>query len=116
MTFDDIQNHIENNFNASYDYPFDEEVRVYRVSNKIFALITSTEPLKMNLKCDPIYSLELRDIYKSVSSGYHMNKKHWNTIEVQNSDIDEDTIKELINHSYELVFNSLSKKVRESLG
>ena len=116
MTFEDIQHYIQDNFNSTYDYPFDEKVRVYRVSNKIFALINEKKPLKINLKCDPIYALELRDIYDGISAGYHMNKKHWNTLILQDSDIDEETIKELINHSYELVFKSLSKKVREILG
>jgi len=115
MTFEQVESFISDNFNSTYDYPFDEEVRVYRIANKMFALTSHTKPLKINLKCDPIYSLELRDIYSSITPGYHMNKKHWNTIVLEDSDVDEQTIKELITHSYELVFKSLSKKLRESL-
>ena len=115
MTFEQIEKYILDKFNATYDYPFDEEIRTYRISNKMFALIVDTNPLKINLKCDPIYSLELRDIYDGISAGYHMNKKHWNTVIVENSDVDKEIIEELIDHSYELVFKSLSKKIRESL-
>ena len=101
---------------VTYDYPFDEEVRVYRIAQKIFALTKDVHPLEVNLKCDPIYALELRSIYDGVRAGYHMNKKHWNTLTLEESDVDDETAKELIDHSYELVYNSLTKKKREALG
>jgi len=60
--------------------------------------------LRVNLKCDPIYALELRSLYEGIITGYHMNKKHWNTVTVDDgSDVDVETIKELIDHSYALV-------------
>ncbi|WP_295422104.1 MmcQ/YjbR family DNA-binding protein [Sulfurovum sp.] len=99
-----------------YDYPFDENVRVYRIAEKMFAVIFEKQPLRLNLKCDPIYALELRSIYKSVSGGYYMNKKHWNTVTVEDSDVDDESINEFINHSYELVYKSLTKKKRKALG
>ena len=117
MNFKQLNNYLLLKEGATYDYPFDEEVRVYRIAEKIFALTNeSKNPLSVNLKCDPIYSLELRSIYEGVQAGYHMNKKHWNTVTLEDSDVDEETAKELIDHSYDLVFKSLTKKKRELLG
>ena len=117
MNFKQLNSYLLSKQGVTYDYPFDEEVRVYRIAEKIFALTNETKtPLSVNLKCDPIYALELRSIYKGVSAGYHMNKKHWNTVILDGSDVDEETAKELIDHSYELVYKSLTKKKREDLG
>ena len=116
MTFKQLDNYLLNKQGTTYDYPFDEEVRVYRIEKKIFALTSEKKPLRVNLKCDPIYALELRSIYEGVIAGYHMNKKHWNTVTVEKSDVDEETVKELIDHSYELVYKSLTKKQREAWG
>ncbi|MBN2768587.1 MAG: MmcQ/YjbR family DNA-binding protein [Campylobacterales bacterium] len=100
---------------ASFDYPFDETTKVYRIANKIFALLDDTKkPISINLKCDPIYALELRSLFSYIESGYHMNKKHWNTFTIVNH-ADEGLLRELIDHSYELVFASLSKKLREEI-
>jgi len=82
----------------------------------MFALTTEEHPIKVNLKCDPIYALELRSIYEGVSAGYHMSKKHWNTVIVEDSDVDSESVEELIDHSYDLVYKSLTKKKREALG
>ena len=116
MTFKQLDTYLLNKQGTTYDYPFDEEVRVYRIEKKIFALTSEKKPLRVNLKCDPIYALELRSIYEGVIAGYHMSKKHWNTVSVEGSDVDDETIKELIDHSYELVYKSLTKKQREALG
>ena len=116
MNFKQLDNYLLSKQGATYDYPFDEKVRVYRIAEKMFALTTEEQPLEVNLKCDPIYSLELRSIYEGVRAGYHMNKKHWNTVTLEDSDVDEETVKELIDHSYELVYKSLTKKKREALG
>ena len=73
---------------AIKEYPFDETTAVFKVGNKMFALIDEiSNPPRINLKCDPYYALELRAMYKSVSGGYHMNKKHWNTVTC-NDDVD----------------------------
>ena len=101
---------------ATFDYPFDEKTRVYRIGEKMFALTTEESPIKVNLKCDPIYALELRSLYEGIIPGCHMNKKHWNTVTAEASDVDDETVKELIDHSYELVYKSLTKKKRELLG
>ncbi len=84
------------------------------MAGKIFALMVDKEPLPINLKCNPMYALELRSIYSSVIPGYHMNKKHWNTVMVA-GEVDEKLLKEFIDHSYTLIVVSLTKKQREAL-
>jgi len=115
MNFKQLDAYLLSKKGASFDYPFDEKVRVYRVGEKMFALIVEENPLKVNLKCDPIYALELRSIYESVKAGYHMNKKHWNTLTLEDADIDDKSIYELLDHSYDLVFKSLSKKIQTQI-
>jgi predicted DNA-binding protein (MmcQ/YjbR family) len=115
VNFTQLDSYLLSKKGASFDYPFDEKVRVYRVGEKMFALIVEENPLKVNLKCDPIYALELRSIYESVKAGYHMNKKHWNTITLEDADIDDKSIYELLDHSYNLVFKSLSKKIQTQI-
>jgi predicted DNA-binding protein (MmcQ/YjbR family) len=114
MTFKEIDTYLLSKQGATFDYPFDHEVRVYRVVEKIFALMVDTQPLSINLKCNPMYALELRSIYSSVIPGYHMNKKHWNTLMVE-GDVDEKLLCELIDHSYTRIVESLTKKQRENL-
>ena len=116
MTFKQLDKYIRAKQGVTFDYPFDDKVRVYRIGEKIFALTSEDKPILVNLKCDPIYALELRSIYEGVIAGYHMNKKHWNTVTIEESDVDVETVKELIDHSYELVYKSLTKKKREALG
>lgn len=95
--------------------PFGPDVLVYKVAGKMFALATPDEmPHRVNLKCDPERALELRDRYEDITPGYHMNKKHWNTI-MLGGRLSNALIKDLIQHSYELVVASLPKKVREEL-
>jgi len=116
MNFKQLDKYILSKQGATFDYPFDEKTRVYRIGEKMFALTTEESPIHVNLKCDSIYALELRSIYEGISAGWHMNKKHWNTVVVEESDVDEETARELIDHSYELVYRSLTKKKREALG
>ena len=96
-------------------FPFDQTTLVFKVCNKMFALtgLESAE-LRVNLKCDPDRALSLREAYESIIPGFHMNKKHWNTVVVDGSFSDEFFI-ELIDHSYDLVVQSLPKKIRENL-
>jgi len=114
MTFLELDAYVLSKNGATFDYPFDEKVRVYRVANKMFALMSDAMPLQINLKCDPLQALELRAIYRAVRPGYHMNKKHWNTVTLE-SDVDEALLKELIDHSYELVVSKLTKRERAVL-
>lgn len=99
---------------AEQDFPFGEEVLVFKVGGKIFLLVSLKEYDSFNVKCDPEYALNLREDYSGIQPGYHMNKKHWNTISIH-ADVTIPLMKKLISHSYELVYQSLSKKVKETL-
>jgi predicted DNA-binding protein (MmcQ/YjbR family) len=95
--------------------PFGPDVLVFKVSSKMFALLALDEvPATANLKCDPDLALELRDRYEQVRPGYHMNKKHWNTVEID-SGIPDSELRKMIDHSYELVVRTLPKAVRAKL-
>ena len=115
MNFEQLDTYLRSKQGVTFDYPFDEKVRVYRIADKMFALTSEDRPISVNLKCDPIYALELRSLYKGIISGYHMNKKHWNTVTVEDSDVDDETVKELIDHSYELVYEKLTRKQKALL-
>ena len=92
------------------DTPFGPDVLVFKVGGKIFALAALDEvPARVNLKCDPDLALDLRDRYEQVTPGYHMNKKHWNTIEIDRG-IPAVDLRRMIDHSYELVVRSLPKR------
>ena len=94
---------------ASEGTPFGPDVLVFKVAGKMFALAALDEvPTTVNLKCDPDLALDLRDRYEQVSPGYHMNKKHWNTVEIA-SGIPDVELRKMIDHSYELVTRSLPK-------
>ena len=95
--------------------PFGPEVLVYKVGGKMFAVTVPDElPHRVGLKCDPDRALDLRDRYEDIVPGYHMNKKHWNTLTLGGR-LPNKLIIELIDHSYQLVVASLSKKVRAGL-
>jgi predicted DNA-binding protein (MmcQ/YjbR family) len=89
--------------NAVLEYPFGKETAVYKVHDKMFALIKEgSDPVRLSLKCDPQLSIVLREKYESVMPGYHLNKKHWNTI-VLSGQLEWSEIQDLIRHSYQLV-------------
>jgi len=96
-------------------FPFDETTLVMKVAGKMFALINLDENPSVNLKCDPEEALKLREEFESVKPGYHMNKKYWNTIEL-NGTVPDDRLKSWIKNSYNLVVAKLPKVVREELG
>ncbi len=97
------------------EFPFDNDTLVFKVMGKMFALISIERPLTVNLKCDPEYALELREQYpEEIFPGYHMNKKHWNTVSLTTG-LRESFLKELIDHSYERVVAGLPQKVRQQL-
>jgi len=99
-------------------FPFDEDTLVFKVGGKMFALSSLSQWEKgepsINLKCDPERALELRAQYDGVIEGWHMSKVHWNTVAVD-SDVDSKLLKELIDHSYELVLKSLTKKLQAEI-
>jgi predicted DNA-binding protein (MmcQ/YjbR family) len=99
-------------------FPFDEDTLVFKVGGKLFALASLSqwekgEP-RVNLKCDPDKAQELRAQYNEIQPGYHMSKIHWNTIAV-NQTVTDKMIYELIDHSYNLVFKSLPKKIQAEI-
>jgi len=97
------------------EFPFGPETLVFKVKGKVF-LLTSLdgEGFRFNVKCDPEKAIDLRDRYDAVQPGYHMNKKHWNTVVVDGS-IPIDLLKEMIDDSYNLVVKSLPGHVKKEL-
>lgn len=99
-------------------FPFDEDTLVFKVGGKMFALSSlkqweKQEP-SVNLKCDPESALELRANYDAINEGYHMSKIHWNTVAI-NQDVPDAMLKALIDHSYDLIFKSLTKKIQAEI-
>jgi predicted DNA-binding protein (MmcQ/YjbR family) len=100
---------------ASEETPFGPEALVYKVLGKMFALIAwEAEPLHITLKCDPEFALVLRDQYPAITAGYHMNKKHWNTVILDGS-LPTTLLIDMIDDSYDLVVKGLKKVEREKL-
>jgi predicted DNA-binding protein (MmcQ/YjbR family) len=96
-------------------FPFGEDVLVMKVMGKIFALTgLSNEDFRVNLKCDPEYAIDLRGDHPQIIPGWHMNKKHWNTVYFED-DLADQLLISLIDHSYDLVAESLTKKLKEEL-
>jgi predicted DNA-binding protein (MmcQ/YjbR family) len=94
---------------ATESTPFGPEVVVFKIGGKMFALADIDEvPTRVNLKCDPDLALDLRDRYEQVTPGYHMNKKHWNTVEIESA-IPDAELRKMIDHSYDLVAKALPK-------
>jgi predicted DNA-binding protein (MmcQ/YjbR family) len=96
------------------ELPFDEDSPVYKVMGKIFLIAGLSHPVSINLKCDPEKAVELRERYDAVTPGYHMNKRHWNTV-LLDSFLPQKLILEWIDHSYDLVVSGLNKKEKLEL-
>lgn len=114
MNIEDYREYCLSKPGTSESFPFDEHVLVFKVGGKMFALTNVDDYKSVNLKCDPEWALELRESHAGVHPGYHMSKKHWNTVEVF-ADLDEELLKKLIDHSYDLVLSGLPKKEREAI-
>ena len=115
MNVEDISEYCLSKKGVTEDYPFDDVTLVLKVMGKMFALVVWAEsPLRINLKCDPDLALHLREAYKAIQPGYHMNKKHWNTITLDNSIPDEEILT-IIDDSYDLVVRGLKKSDKEKL-
>lgn len=98
-----VEDYILSMPNAKLEYPFGEGVAVYKAGDKMFALISEDKkPVNLSLKCDPELSKLLREKYESVMPGYHLNKKHWNTL-VLTGQLPWEEVQALIHHSYDLV-------------
>jgi predicted DNA-binding protein (MmcQ/YjbR family) len=110
MNAENFRAHCLSKAGATEGTPFGPDNIVFKVGGKMFALLALDEvPTAVNLKCDPDRALELRDRYEQVQPGYHMNKKHWNTV-VLDGVIPDKEVREMIDHSYKLVARSLPKR------
>ncbi len=97
---------------AEESQPFGPEVLVYKVGGKVFAIASPDDfPPRINLKCDPDRAIELRDEHKAIIPGFHMNKKHWNTVMLDGT-LPRALVPDLVRHSYDLVVASLPVKLR----
>ena len=100
---------------SAEDYPFGDGAAVFKVAGRMFALVSlGPRPGSVSLKCDPRLAEDLRARYAAITPGYHLNKRHWNTVELDDSVPDEELL-DLIDHSYDLVVASLTKAQRDSL-
>ncbi|MGV3561495.1 MmcQ/YjbR family DNA-binding protein [Larkinella arboricola] len=116
MNIETLRDYCLSKPSATESMPFGDETLVFKVGGKIFALTSlDAEPLTVNLKCDPELAVDLREQFDAVRPGYHMNKKHWNTVIIDSS-IRESDLKKWIDHSYELIVKSLPKAARQELG
>ncbi len=98
-----VEDYILEMPNSVREYPFGKDVAVYKVDDKMFALMGETkDPINLSLKCDPQLAQTLREKYESVLPGYHLNKKHWNTL-ILSGQLQWDEVQDLIRHSYLLV-------------
>ena len=115
MNIEDFRNYCLRKPGTTEEFPFDDTTLAFKVLGKIYAITSiAREGFTVNLKCDPEYALELREQYEDVQPGYHMSKKHWNTVDFEGS-MDIKLLSELIDHSYDMVVKGLKKKDREFL-
>lgn len=114
MTTQDIYEYCLKKKGVTEEFPFGEDTLVFKVGGKLFLLMGLQEGASFNAKCDPDYAVELREQHDEIIPGYHMNKKHWNTVYF-NGHLKTKLIFELIDHSYDLVVSKLPKKLREEI-
>lgn len=114
MNIEEFRDYCINKPGVTEGFPFDNKTLVFKVMNKMFALTSIETFVSINLKCDPELAIELREEYHSIKPGFHMNKKHWNTVENE-GDIVDRKLYELTDHSYNLVVKDLTKKLKEDL-
>ncbi len=114
MNIESFRDHCLKKKCVEETFPFGDDTLVYKVLGKVFALTSFSEPDRCNLKCDPEKAIELRARYEAVKPGFHMNKKHWNTVHF-NLDLSDKEILYLVDHSYELVVASLPQKLQIEL-
>lgn len=116
MNIEEFRDYCLNKKGVEETFPFDEVTLVFKVMGKMFALTgLDSEVFEVNLKCDPDRALELRESYPEIRPGWHMSKKHWNTVLFEEG-LDDDFLMELIDHSYDMVVKGLTKKLKEELG
>ena len=115
MTDKELEEYLLSKIGAKKEFPFGEDVAVYKVMQKMFSLVGDKNGcININLKCLPEDAVGYREIYNCVSPGYHMNKKHWNTI-ILDGEMRDEILKDMIDESYKLVVSKLTKKEKEEL-
>lgn len=114
MNVEELREYCLSKKGTTESFPFDEVTLVFKVGGKMYALTNLDGDPSINLKCDPEKAVELREQYSAIEPGYHMNKIHWNTVNI-NSSIPRSLLKELIDHSYQLIFDSLPKAKKEEV-
>lgn len=115
MNVEELRDYCLSKKGASESTPFDDVTLVFKVGGKMFALIPLDEnELSINLKCEPEQAVALREKYAAVKPGYHMNKTHWNTVMVDGS-IGKSELLQMVDHSYDLIVKSLTRKQQEAL-
>jgi len=112
MNIEEYRDYCIGKTGVTESFPFDEDILVFKVFDKMFALANTNGELRISLKCDPEKAIQLREKHPEIIPGYHLSKKHWNTLDMTKG-LDNKLIEELIDHSYQLVFDSLPKKIRE---
>ena len=116
MNVEEIRLYCLNKREVTESFPFDEHTLVFKVAGKIFAIVPLERHGQISLKCDPDYAIELREQYHGeIVGAWHLNKKHWNAVLFENSSVSADLVRELIDHSYQLIVKSLKKADRERL-
>ena len=113
MNIEEVRAYCLTKKGSEESFPFDEDTLVFKVMGKMFALTSLAKSTGVNLKCDPAKSISLREENEGIIPGFHMNKKHWNTVDYMA--VSNDIIKELIDHSCHLVTSSLTRKHKEEL-
>ncbi|MBO0929455.1 MmcQ/YjbR family DNA-binding protein [Fibrella aquatilis] len=115
MTFDDLRTYCLSKPATTESLPFDETTLVFKVAGKMFALSDmDARPVRVSLKCDPERAAQLREEYDAIEAAFHMSKRHWNTVTFDGS-LRNAMLRELIDHSYELVASGLPKAIRATL-
>ncbi|MBN2237153.1 MAG: MmcQ/YjbR family DNA-binding protein [Bacteroidales bacterium] len=114
MHAEEIRIYCLNKTAVTEGFPFDQVTLVFKVKNKMFAIVSLDGDLRISLKCDPERAIELREKYPAIIPGYHLNKQLWNTINMDGS-ISTNLLRALIDHSYDLIVESLPKKLKEEL-
>jgi len=114
LTLEELRDYCLRKRGATEGLPFGEDTLVFKVGGKIFLLASIQNGNSFNAKCDPELAIELRERYPEVQPGYHMNKKMWNTV-FMNGALTKNALIDMINHSYDLVFDGLPKKTRDQI-
>jgi len=115
LNIEELRDYCLQKHGVTEGFPFGEDTLVFKIGGKVFILAGLDDGNRFNAKCDPELAVELREQHDEVKPGYHMNKTHWNTVYMDGS-LSVKQLHEMVDHSYNLVFNSLPKKIQEELG